>query len=137
MNIAAKVLVHAPATTTASLADGKKAFANREYVWKNVPREIADWRFTIKAGGDPATIQFSVRRGGLIYAVTGQSIDLSPKGWQPTGMSFSYYGKHSKRDKASKSYSVKVSVRTVRQGERIALPLAPQDWVGCILVFRE
>ena len=53
--------------TLQPLANGKKAFANRPYVWNELPRDTSAWRYTQIAGGEPAVVAVEARKDTTVY----------------------------------------------------------------------
>jgi hypothetical protein len=67
----------------ADLADGTKAFSNRNYVIVDPPKSLAGWRFTRVDGGHPPEIKVKVKEPGLVYAAACRPTDrLEADGWK-------------------------------------------------------
>ncbi len=108
------------------LANGKPAFANRTFVWAELPAEAKQWAYTQTAGGVRAEILVEARKDMTVYLATALSqkgLDLNE--WKPTGISFRYTdgGKT-----ALQLYS-----RKLRAGAKLALPQG--NWAGGLLVL--
>ena len=69
-----------------SLAEGGKAFANRTYVWRGVPEELAGWRFTRLSGGLRSELTAVAETDGLIHLATASSQNgIDTTGWTKAG----------------------------------------------------
>lgn len=104
------------------------AFANRKYVWFDVPENLQGWHFTRTRGGEPANISVTTEDGeATIYLATApsqQGIDLSA--WRKVdGATFGYTDRGRTR--------VQVFRRTVPAGEQVAIPQG--NWSGGILLI--
>ena len=56
--------------TRAVLANGKKAYGNRTYVWEDVPERFQGWAYTQANGGITARITVQAKRDCVVYAAT-------------------------------------------------------------------
>ena len=111
----------------APLTNGKPAFANRNYVWADLPKEASGWTYTQTSGGERAEIAVEARKDMTVHLATVSSqsgMDLS--GWRPlSGVSFCYTD--------GGRTALQVFARKVKAGEKISLPQG--NWAGCVLVL--
>jgi len=111
----------------AELADGKRAFANRDYVWADVAPGIGSLTYTQMSGGERADVCVEARRDMTAFLATVPAqagVDLS--GWRPlSGVSFRY------TDGGRTALSV--FTRKLKAGERLSVPQG--NWSGGLLVF--
>jgi hypothetical protein len=108
------------------LANGKPAFANRDFVWADLPPEAKGWTYTQTAGGVRAEIVVEARKdmtAHLATATSQQGLDLS--GWKPTGINFRYTD--------GGKTALQLFARPVKAGEKLALPQG--NWSGGLLVL--
>lgn len=110
-----------------NLENDRVAFANRQYTWIDVPRELQRWRFTRTRGGEPANFIVQAQRDTTAYLATApsqQGIDL--KGWKKVdGWTFGYTDRG--------RTGMQVFQRAVAAGEQITLPQG--NWSGGILLI--
>jgi len=74
----------------AELRDGVMAYINRNYRWKEIPKQVAGWGFTRKAGkAQPVIVVEAVRTGNVFVAASyvGKP-GLLADGWLDTGLSW-------------------------------------------------
>ena len=112
--------------TMAPLANGKPAFANRKFVWSDLPAEAKDWTYTQTAGGVRAEIVVEARKDVTVHlaaAPSQQGLDLS--GWRPTGISFRYTD-------GGKTL-LQLFAKTLKADEKLVLPQG--NWSGGLLVM--
>jgi hypothetical protein len=65
------------------LADGERAFSNRDYQWQGVPDEIAGWEFTRLAGGGSTRLIVSSRHEATVWlAAAAKQAGQSLEGWE-------------------------------------------------------
>ena len=65
------------------LKDGRQAYGNRDYVWRQVPKRFVGWKFTRTDGGRRSALAVSAKSDGVIHVATaaGQTgVDMT--GWQ-------------------------------------------------------
>ena len=111
------------------LREGAVAFANRDYVFRGVPRRLEGWQFTRLNGGVDAA-RFTVRRAepGRVFLVSAPSQQGSNfEGWQEQplgGEEFHYNDPNNIR--------LKVYMREVEANEKIQIPQG--NWAGGIVV---
>ena len=65
-----------------SLRNSATAYANKDFVWMNVPEQIKGWQFTQIAGGDTPDIRVTIKRGGVVFVAANATTDLEKDGWQ-------------------------------------------------------
>jgi hypothetical protein len=63
-----------------TIQTGGIAFANRHYVWTDVPARFNGWRFTQMKGGHPAEVTIHAAEDCDVYIATAQPPDAD---WQP------------------------------------------------------
>jgi len=111
----------------AELADGRRSFGNRDYVWQDVPPKLQGWRFTRTRGGEPANIQVDAAHKATLYLATApaqKGIDLSA--WTPVDkLRFGYTDRGRTQ--------MRVYRRPVAEGEQLAIPQG--NWSGGILLL--
>ena len=112
--------------TIHTLHNDAKAFGNRDYIWKEVPKQFDGWQFTQTLGGERARIEITTERDTLVRIATlskKQGIDLA--GWsQAKGMRFLY------TDKGRSAMAV--YARMCRAGQRLKIPQG--NWSGAIVL---
>jgi len=110
----------------ATLADGGKAFANRRYVWRAVPKAFSRWQFTRLSGGLRSTLTAVAENDGLLYMATASSGNvIDTTGWTKVGtMAFRYTDRN--------RTAVAVFTRPVRAGQTVTIPQG--NWTGGILL---
>ena len=113
--------------TLQPLANGRKAFANREYVWSDLPRDTSAWRYTQIAGGEPAVVAVEARKDTTVYiASTVANPDARFAGWTSVaGVSFRYTDGGRTR--------LHVYARKLKTGECASLPQG--TWAGSLLLL--
>ncbi len=109
-----------------TLANGERAFANRSYVWRNVPEQFANWKFVGTHGGERAFVQLTARRAATVYmAAVSDPADLNLNFWERVeGATFFYT--------AGNGTEMAVFSRAVKAGEQLDIPQG--DWAGGILL---
>jgi hypothetical protein len=111
----------------AQLADGEKAFANRNYLWRDVPQALRNWRYTQTSGGERAAIKVLAKQNGTLQFATAQTLgDLAD--WKAVpGWAFFY----------TDTGKTKMNVyrRAVKSGEEVTLP--QENWTGGLLFFAD
>lgn len=113
--------------TLQPLANGAKAFSNRTYVWMDLPRDTATWRYTQIAGGEPAVVEVEARKDTTVHmASTVTNPDARFDGWSPVaGVNFRYTDAGRTR--------LHVYARKLKAGERASLPQG--TWAGGLLLL--
>jgi len=109
------------------LADGAKAFSNRDYVWKGVPARFQGWRYTQTGGGERADILVQAQRATTLYcATTLAQAKVVLAGWTPVeNAEFNYTDRGQTR--------MRVFSRAVQAGEETRLPQG--NWTGGVLLL--
>jgi hypothetical protein len=111
----------------ATLQDDALAYGNRNYVWRQVPPTLRDWRFTQTEGGVQAAIQVTAKRDTTLVVATASSQQGAPlTGWEPLpGLEFLYTD-------AGKT-SLTVFTRRVSAGQSIDVPQT--NWTGTLVLI--
>ena len=111
----------------AALADGEPAFANRTYVWKNVPEKFRGWRVTQTSGGEHAELRVKAKRDtSLFIATTLAQKAVQLGGWsEVAGAAFCY------TDKAQTP--MRVFSRALKAGVEITVPQG--NWTGTLALL--
>jgi len=108
------------------LTDGARAYGNRTYVWRDVPKRFGRWQFTQTRGGVKSAFTVKAAADGVIHLATapGQGgIDLT--GWtRLEGVSFWYTDRGRTR--------MGVYTRPCKAGQTIAIPQG--NWTGGIVL---
>ena len=111
----------------ATLEGDGRAFANRTYVWFDVPGRLRGWRYTRTSGGEPAAIAVTAKRDATVYMATAPSqkgIDLD--GWKKVeGLSFGYTDTGRTR--------MQVYQRHLTSGRQLTIPQG--NWTGGLLLL--
>lgn len=111
----------------ATLADDQKAFANRRYVWKNVPEAFRNWQITQTSGGIRAEIRAKAKRSTVLYAATAAKqtgIDLG--GWDVAANAAFCY--------TDQNHSLMtIYRRSLKGGEEVVVPQG--NWSGMIVLL--
>ena len=121
------LIVSGSGWTLQPLANGKKAFANREYVWIDLPRDTSAWRYTQIAGGEPAVVAVEALKDTTVYmACTVANPDERFADWSSVaGVSLRYTDGGRTR--------LHVYARKLKTGERASLPQG--TWAGSLLLL--
>ena len=106
--------------------DGARAYGNRTYVWRDLPKRFAGWQFTQTCGGVKAAFTVKAAADGVIHIATAPSqggIDLA--GWTKVpGVSFWYTDRGRSR--------MAVYTRPCKAGQVVAIPRG--NWSGGIVL---
>jgi hypothetical protein len=112
--------------TIKTLDNDAVAFANRKYVWQEIPENLRGRRYTQTNGGQHPQINIHVKHDTTIQVITsvGQAgLDLT--GWEQTGASFYYTDeKHSRMVLLQKKLTA---------GEEITIPQG--NWSGVLVLL--
>ena len=112
--------------TLEKLADGEKAFANRTYVWKEVPAPFRNGRYTQTRGGERAEIRVQARRDAVVHFATAWSeTKAAPAGWTPVPAATFYYTDTGQT-------KLRIFRRTLKTNEEVTLP--QENWIGGLLL---
>jgi len=113
------------------LWDGLPAFANREYLWMNVPEPLRGMSVARTLGGAavPARMTIEGARSQLVYVglCVGLPGHLPPAGWQATNWTFAY-------SDAARTQMTLFSRHLVQVGQKIAVP-NDRTWCGAPLFY--
>jgi hypothetical protein len=110
-----------------TLDDDQLAYANRPYVWKEVPERFRGWGFTKTFGGETADIEVTAKEDATLYMMTAaaqEGIDTS--GWEPAAEEALYYTDGGKT-------RMTIFQRALKQGESLRVPQG--NWTGGILIY--
>ncbi|MDO4585329.1 MAG: VCBS repeat-containing protein, partial [Planctomycetia bacterium] len=111
------------------LQNDVRAYANRDYVYKKVPKELQGIFFTQVFGGEKAKITVEVKEDTTLWMVTGQyTREVHLKGWDWRYDDVFHY------TDSGGSY-LKAFSRDVKKGEKIEIPQA--NWTGGQLLFAD
>jgi hypothetical protein len=101
------------------------AFSNRDYVWRDVPKELDGWRFTQIAGGDTPEIELEIQEGGVVFVATADAKDLQDAGWQKIeGLALRY--------SQAGSSPMAVLAKQFQAGDK--LKIVHRGWTGTIVL---
>ena len=121
----ASLLVTGGGWEQAELAEGSRAFSNRDYAWTGVSESLSGARYTRTAGGAPAVVRVRARRAAEVRLATSGP---APSGWTPEPeLGFRYTDKG--------RTAIFVYRRSLEAEEEIILPQA--GWTGSLLLFHE
>jgi serine/threonine protein kinase len=112
--------------TIETLADGARAFSNRNYLWRDIPEKYRGWHYTRLEGGSHPQILLHVKRNTTIRIFTAADqpgVDLT--GWQPTGIEFHYND--------DKNTRLAVFQKSAAAGQDIAIPQG--NWTGAAVLL--
>ena len=112
------------AFTLDTLADGKRAFTNRKYVWTTTPPAFAGWSYTRLAGGESPTLHVHAKRKATLFVAT----KTNALGWQLEGSTLGYDDPHHTR--------LLVLKHEVAAGEDLSLSPTATTWSGAIVLVR-
>ena len=108
------------------LKDGARAYGNRTYVWRDVPKRLAGWQFTQTCGGAGSAFTVKAAADGVIHVATAEAqggIDLA--GWTKlAGVSFWYTDRGRSR--------MAVYTRPCTAGQIVPIPQG--NWSGGIVL---
>jgi hypothetical protein len=122
----ADLLVSGRGFVVANFAEASRAFANRKYVWRDVPAKFRGWTFTQTSGGESARIHVRAKRSTLLFAATAlPQPGANFSGWEAEGSSFRY-------DDAKRT-RMTVFRKRLAAGQELDVPQA--NWSGMILLF--
>ncbi|MFW5693388.1 MAG: sialidase family protein [Thermoguttaceae bacterium] len=112
--------------TIQTLRNGAVSFANRKYLWEDVPEELQGWHYTQTGGGEPPHMKATARRDTTLYLATATcQPGIDTTGWEPApDLKFRYTdGGRTRMD---------VFRRSVKAGESIDIPQG--NWTGGLLL---
>ena len=109
-----------------TLDNNALSFANRTYVWREVPKRFQGWKYTQTQGGREAQITVRMKKDGVLYVATASAqagIDMT--GWKKTDLSFHYTDKGRSR--------MIVFKREMKTDEEAVVPQG--NWSGAIVLL--
>ncbi len=110
--------------------DDKQAFPNRDYVWKNVPKELKGWTTAMNFGGDGnQTEAVAKEETDVAFVRMVQQTLPDYAGWNAVSANGFHYTDNGKT-------KMLVFRRTLKKGDKISLP-RQADWSGETLLFPE
>lgn len=113
--------------TEATLADNQAAFANRNYVWKNVPKDFRGWRITQTSGGVRAEIRVRAQCDTTLIAATPtKQTEIDLVGWNTIPNATFHYTDPGKTPMA-------IYCRPMKAGEEFAVPQG--GWHGMVVLL--
>ncbi|MBN2133151.1 MAG: VCBS repeat-containing protein [Sedimentisphaerales bacterium] len=119
------VTVEGQLFTVETLKEDGKAYGNRTYVWKNVPRQLDGWMFTQTLGGENPDITVTPAEAGPVYIATSQKQSgIDTAGWNKTELTFYYTD-------GGRSVMT-VLARDAGKGEVLTVPQG--NWTGGIVL---
>ncbi len=109
------------------LADGEKAFANRNYIWQGVPKRFYNWSFTQFSGGESIETGVKAKHDfELLLATTTKQTKVNLSKWTPVPALTFYYTDACKTKMSIFSRGMKADDEAV----------IPQDnWTGGLLLL--
>lgn len=112
--------------TRQTLQNDSLAFANRKYVWEDVPEKLQGWHYTQTAGGVNPQMRASAKRDTVLYMATATcQPGIDTAGWEPVPeLAFRYTD--------GGRTSMEVFRRAVKAGEAVDVPQG--NWTGGLLV---
>lgn len=108
-----------------TLKDGEKAFANRNYVWEDVPEQFRDWKFIRLRGGELERIRLTPKNDAVIYMISGHKQKIS--GWRLMDDTIRY----------TDANKARCSLYTREIKKDIRTDIHQPGWIGGIVIFKE
>ena len=113
-----------------TFSNDKKTFANRRYVWKNVPKELDGWTSVMNYGGEQTGLVATAKEDVEIAFVRSHTIHgLHLPDWTAVKTEKLHYTD-------DKNTEMTVYRKTLRKGETVSLPHLT-GWTGETLLFKE
>ena len=113
--------------TIGKLVPDGQAYANRNYVWKQIPDRFKNWSYTRKGGGVPVNIRISPLQSGTYYMITApKQKGTDVKGWNPVPNAEFHYTDGG-------STHMQVYSRRLTGGQALDLPQT--NWSGCMILI--
>ena len=107
----------------AELTEGGRAFANRDYVWQDLPAALRGVAYTRTAGGEPALLRVRAKQAMELRLATSAP---APAGWEEIpDLRFRYTDRG--------LTAVSVHRHALAAGQEIVLPQA--GWTGSLLLI--
>ncbi len=122
-----ELAVKAVHTELDTMRKDAKAFANRNYVWSDVPEEWTGFRFLRTHGGESASVTITAKKDTVIRVIAGDG----DKGYQGNGWTRIAPNAFQYTDGGKTRMSV--YEKNLKQGEVLALPQS--GWQGGILLL--
>ncbi len=112
--------------TVQTLRNGAVSFANRKYIWENVPEKLQGWHYTQTAGGVNPQMRAGATRDTVLYLATATcQPGIDTAGWEPVPeLAFRYTD--------SGRTGMEVFRRAVEAGDAIDVPQG--NWTGGLLL---
>jgi hypothetical protein len=125
----AELAVEGHRFSVATFRTDEKAYDNRTYVWKDVPKPFSGWRFTRTLGGVAATITVKAKKDAVVHVATAASQEgTSMSGWEVVPEStFAYTDKGKTK--------MLVFRKELSAGETLGIP--QRNWTGGIVLIPE
>jgi hypothetical protein len=112
--------------TLTPLANGAKAFSNRNYVWQEVPKAFQGWRHTQTGGGVRAELTVKALADTTVYlAATQPKAETAPAGWTPVPEGTFQYTDGART-------RMVIYQRALKAGETVGI--AQGNWTGSLLL---
>ena len=112
--------------TIQTLGSDKRAYGNRKYKWRDVPKRFEGWQYTQTDGGRQALIRFTAPSGGIVFATTSERYrHIMTEDWKRVPKCSFWYTDGGKT-------RMGVYRRVCKAGERVAVPQG--NWNGGILL---
>ena len=123
----AELTVNGRSFALAKLDDGEQAFANRNYIWQGIPKELKDWRYTQTGGGERASIVVTAHKATtLSFATAVSQTNVDVKDWKESPLgTFAYTDRNRTR--------LQIYTRNVNAGQRVVIPQG--NWTGGLLLL--
>ncbi|MCA9124216.1 MAG: VCBS repeat-containing protein [Planctomycetaceae bacterium] len=114
---------------TGVLDNGQRAFANRDYVWYDVPETLRGWEIVQTHGGEPASVTVEAKQDTtILMAMAGAPRSTELAGWEKAeGLSFGYTDGGRTR--------LNVYRRKLNSGTRISIP--QETWTGGVVLLSQ
>ncbi len=109
----------------AAFDSGATAFANRNYVWREVPDKYRGWRFTRLSGGERAQLAVKAKQDTRLHLAATQKTATTLEGWTATGEEFAYTDGGQTR--------MAVFTRDLKTGDELTIPQG--NWTGSMLLI--
>ena len=124
--VAQRLTVEGRGFVIEDLKDGAKAYGNRTYVWRDVPKRFAGWQFTQTCGGVKSAFTVKAAASGVIYVATAASQSgMDMRGWTKLdAVSFWYTDRGKSR--------LSVYTRKCKAAQTVAIPQG--NWSGGIVL---
>ena len=110
------------------LRNDEAAFGNRDYVWRNLPKELDGLYFTRTLGGEKSTISVEAKVDAELYvaAALARGLDADDSGWTILSNGAFYYTDGGKT-------AMTLYRRALKKGEKLEIPQL--SWTGTIVLY--